>query len=533
MNFSDVRATAIELTRFPSVTNSPGETAFAPFLAGKIGALKYFRSHPEDLLVERTTSDHCDRSVVFAFVRGTGPDCLILTGHYDVVSTACYGDLEGLAFEPEELTARLVRELAREGSGAGATRARADLESGAFLAGRGLLDMKSGLAAGLSVLERFAADPDRKGNILFLAVPDEEDSSHGMRHAARRINDFLAARACSPVAAINLDSAVDQDSGEDGRAIFLGSVGKLLPFVLFVGRPTHAGAPFDGVNPTLLAAEFVRAVESDPEGLGEDAASDSEPPPPPTVLYMREMRRAYDVTTPSSVFCALNVLSHRRSPAEVLGRLGPLAGQAMERALTLLVSRAKEQSRRSGSVFAPPDRPPAVIDFAELAKGLPAASGLSDIELDPVVATAAIAEAFVVRAGIEGPAAIIGFAPPYYPRAELSPGRDGAFRSILEHEAARMAAETGESIRLRPYFPGISDMSHLAPSDGPGQADYVAARSPVAPSATGEGLGCPVVNIGPWGREYHQRLERVHVDYSFKVLPELLWRISIALLSSE
>jgi len=30
------------------------------------------------------------------------------------------------------------------------------------------------------------------------------------------------------------------------------------------------------------------------------------------------------------------------------------------------------------------------------------------------------------------------------------------------------------------------------------------------------------VNIGPWGREYHQRHERVHAPYAFTVLPELL-----------
>ena len=34
-----------------------------------------------------------------------------------------------------------------------------------------------------------------------------------------------------------------------------------------------------------------------------------------------------------------------------------------------------------------------------------------------------------------------------------------------------------------------------------------------------------VINIGPWGRDYHQRTERVHEPYSFGVVPELLWRV--------
>lgn len=45
-------------------------------------------------------------------------------------------------------------------------------------------------------------------------------------------------------------------------------------------------------------------------------------------------------------------------------------------------------------------------------------------------------------------------------------------------------------------------------------------------------LDLPVVNIGPWGRDYHQRLERVQMPYSFGVLPELVWRVARDLLGA-
>ena len=32
----------------------------------------------------------------------------------------------------------------------------------------------------------------------------------------------------------------------------------------------------------------------------------------------------------------------------------------------------------------------------------------------------------------------------------------------------------------------------------------------------------PTVNLGPWGRDYHTPLERIDVDYGFRVLPALL-----------
>ena len=38
-------------------------------------------------------------------------------------------------------------------------------------------------------------------------------------------------------------------------------------------------------------------------------------------------------------------------------------------------------------------------------------------------------------------------------------------------------------------------------------------------------IDAPIVNIGPWGRDYHQRTERLYMPYAFDVLPELVWRV--------
>jgi arginine utilization protein RocB len=68
-----------------------------------------------------------------------------------------------------------------------------------------------------------------------------------------------------------------------------------------------------------------------------------------------------------------------------------------------------------------------------------------------------------------------------------------------------------------------------------GQADEasvpaIAANTP----AWGAGLhwptgnafaGIPIVNAGPWGRDYHTVLERLHVPYAFNVLPDLIGEI--------
>jgi arginine utilization protein RocB len=37
-------------------------------------------------------------------------------------------------------------------------------------------------------------------------------------------------------------------------------------------------------------------------------------------------------------------------------------------------------------------------------------------------------------------------------------------------------------------------------------------------------LNCPVINIGPFGRDAHGLYERVHMPYSFAIVPELIFQ---------
>jgi hypothetical protein len=90
-------------------------------------------------------------------------------------------ELGPLAFKPDELLAALIADLESRPLNATEQQALDDFNSGAFLPGRGILDMKSGIAAGKAVLEAFAEEPDRSGNLLLIATPDEERGSRGMR----------------------------------------------------------------------------------------------------------------------------------------------------------------------------------------------------------------------------------------------------------------------------------------------------------------------------------------------------------------
>ncbi len=541
LNPKAVQTLATTLCQHKSVTNSSGEGEFAHFLQNLLSQWDYFKAYPDRLWPQQTLNDPYKRNSLFALVKsnrvkGNSNKTIILTGHYDTVSTENYGNLEPLACDVEKLLEALIVELKQSGNN---PQALQDFESGEFLPGRGIFDMKSGLAGGLAVLEQWSKQQDIPANLLFIAVPDEEVASHGMKSVAQQLPEICKKHDLELELAINLDVSTEP-------AIFLGSVGKLLPFVLFVGRPSHVGAPFDGVNPALIAAEFTRRIEANPD-YGDDK---TDPPAPPTVLYHRDNRKHYDVTTANSVFCAINVLTHQRSPQDVLESISNLAKESLESSLITLQERAKRNSQSMANY------PVKVMIFAnllELAKTIdPKQTEKILLETSPDVESVNrcndITQALVKLTNLEGPAAIVGFSPPYYSRVEFNQAKAShilkAIMQELEREKGRKGAgeqgskfpfppsksseETSSSNgskfpTIRPFFDGISDMSFFNPSDGLEPQQFVALQMPVMEKVFESNLNCPIINIGPWGRDYHQKLERVHAPYAFEFLPQFLW----------
>jgi arginine utilization protein RocB len=507
---------AVQLTNFKSVTNTTGERDFAPHFKDVLLTWQYFQKNPNHVWTERTLDDAFERYSLFALVKGKSKKTIILTGHFDTVSTENYGILEKIACNPNKLLSELLLSLRKTQTNLQALK---EFESGDFLPGRGLLDMKSGLAVGLALLEEWSRLNEPPGNLLFIAVPDEEVASHGMKSVVQQLPEVCRKFDLELELAINLDVSSE-------AAVFLGSVGKLLPFALFVGHPTHVGSPFDGVNPALMISEFVVKVEANPD-FG-DAAGRKDYPAPPTVLYQRDNRTHYDVTTSASAFCAVNVLTHHRSPQDVLEMFTRLATESLESTLAKLQARAKDFSGKTKADISLAWTGK-VLTFAEL---LGQARSTSSEKTEKILLGTSptlenvnrcndIAQELVKLVGLEGPAVIVGFAPPYYSRSECDAVKDSALIDIIESEVKT----TPYDISIRPFFDGISDMSFFCATDNYDAQQFAALHMPVKQAVIDNKLTCPIVNIGPWGKDYHQRLERVHTPYAFEILPDLLWRI--------
>ena len=535
-----VRALTQQLVSIPSVNGTAGEVGFPDRLHQLLLQSPAFRDHPERVRLLPIEDDPLGRRNLAAWVPAPGTDdppartpTVVLTGHFDVVTTSNLGVLEPFAFDPPRLAEAAARLLRAEAdAGAPDPVAESDLASGDWLFGRGALDMKCGLAAGVAVLERAAREP-AGGGLLLLAMPDEEATSVGMRAAVTALPGLAREWGLEPVAALNLDISEDPGDGSTGRAVFLGSVGKLLPFVHLVGREVHAGMPTAGLNAALLAAEVTRHVELNPALVD---ASGGEVAPAPVTLHQTDGRRGYDVTTPHTAWCYYNLLRYTGTAAAAFDAFSEVVRAAVAEAARLTHERALAHARRSGA-DAPPRWEPRVLTFAQLREragaAAPACEAAGDAAPDLPDRARRVTEALWEASGLRGPAAVVGLAGVPYAPVHLGHGyRDRRLREAVERQAAAVGAERGTPITLRPWFAGISDMSFLAADQPPEDEDLLARNTPGwgaaihIDTAAARELSLPVVNVGAWGRGAHGRLERVFAPYAFETVPELVWRIA-------
>ncbi len=536
------RAWAIAMTRQPSVNGSEGEIRFPGWLKQQIELSPHLGSAAACMtFLLPVVGDQAGRCCLGLLVRGRGPQTVVLTGHFDTVAVEDFGDLVGLACDPERLAPCLLDRLrAKASPSQSEQRAIADLEHGDFIPGRGLLDMKAGLAAGLAVCEAHACEPEARGNLLFLAVPDEEASSVGMRQVAASLAGLATQHRLDLLAAINLDSIADDGDGTAGRAIALGSIGKLLLTAFVVGRPAHACYPFAGINAGALAGAIAAAVEWAPgltdgtRGVEGVAA---------TLLSLKDSKAHYDVTTPSHVFASWNALSFGRAPAELLDAFRAICAEA----IASISDRLTERAGSRGATLAPIEIP--IIDFAVLKQdalaGGAAPTARFEAEAHRLAASnlslpeqcRLLTEHLLVECGRSGPLVVIGFGSmPYLPVALSRTA--SARRLAVAVDAARLAVgqRHGTAIGTISHFPGISDLSFLGEADL-GAVPVIAANTPVFGHAihwpaVGAVAGLPAINAGPWGRDYHTPLERLHAPHAFEVLPVLVQEIAGRLMQS-
>jgi len=464
------------------------------------------------------------RPIVWAMVRGRAPRTLLVLGHYDTVGFdeyTIFGAANGsaIALDPAALRERLVTEGAARAHGELLAR---DVEEewrrpGTWMFGRGALDMKSGLAAGIAALADLAASADSLGgSVMFVATPDEENHSLGMRTALGRLFDYQVDRGADFVGVLNLDYS-------DAPVAHRGALGKLRVALWVLGTPAHAGRPYEAVDAAQIAAHIVLSATLSPsliERCGELAG------PPPVTLRLRDLKPHYDVQTAVEASVELNVLTFGRKPAEILERVRAVAHSAAAEVLKRRDALRGESTAAERSRVPSPS--PVVRTLEELEEGLALTVDEVLNSLSAAVAggrdvarsTLARLRALATRARLTGPSVVLYELPPRYPA--VAP-RDGA----LSRAAADVLGYEG--VDILPYYPFVTDASLLADSMAP-QFNVGASIPALKGGRRPAGAEPDIVTLGPWGRGAHGPFERVNAPYAFEKLPRMIAAVTRAAL---
>lgn len=535
----------------PSVSDSDAEHLGAEWLQETLKKQPYFQVQPDFCGSYEIPGDYRKRSIVYGLVKGvtgtaTGqPErTLILTGHYDVVGIEEYGALKPLAFQVEKLTEAMEDAQLDEES-------KADLESGEWLFGRGTADMKGGLCAGLAVLGQVGEEIlegtfNGQVNVLFMAVPDEESYSAGMRGAAGLLQNLRKKYNLIYECLLCLEPNSRDQAGQK-QSVYIGSVGKCMPVALVQGLKAHVGTCFQGINAVSVLSRFLLKTEVSPQFAdvykGEMCV-------PPTWLYLKDQKELYDVSLPYRACGYINMLQFDTTPEQVMEQLKALAQEAFVDVIGTMQESCREIAKKAGQQ---PDlsRIPRVdrcrvLEFSQLQAlcrekdeaGFAAyyekqyeeiRRKIQSGEWNYPQATVEMMKRVLDFADLTEPVMILGFAPPFYPafHSDRLPGKTGAGSAYFE-KLQSVAIQAGTRLQRYHYFTGISDLSYCGSC-----AEYDHTKYYDNTPLWGDlyrvdfegisALNIPSILFGPWGKNLHQRTERVHIKSLTEETPETLW----------
>lgn len=503
-----------ELVAIGSVTESAEESVPGEFIYSRLSRLPYFKEHTENLKMIDTPLEGSPHRLKALIARVDAErrtnKTVLLIGHYDVVSPACYGELAQYAFDCDALGAIF----------------NADADT---LYGRGTMDMKCGDAIETALIEEFAQNRRMFDvNLVMCLVGDEENSNSGIIGAVPELVRMKQA-GTEFLCAINTEPGEAGDSGVPGPRIFTGTLGKVMPAFYVHGRAAHVANFYDGFSAAAVTARIVSDAEANP-GLADSGY------PSWTCLDMKVLRDGYSVTVTDKAYAYFNCFAAKNSPEQVMEQMKKIAHLAVIEAEEQLVDsrNALDAAGYKGSRFKPFE--PSVITYGELkaeaekkdpdfgdklkafADALPCGD-MRDRALKIVDFTAECA-------AIDSPYVACFFLPPWLPQCSDAPDSKAM-------QAARKIQQLcldmcGKSMKHVPLFGGLCDLSYVGAVINDGDKDALCGNMPgwgqiySLPIDEMRQLELPVLNLGPSGEAPHRRDERLYLKYSLEVLPSLL-----------
>lgn len=533
-----IEKVAQELVKIPSINNSlHGEADASEKIKEILLSFPYFEQNSDLVWTTDLPADPYQRKNVFAFLPKQGiKQTVLLHAHMDTVGVEDFGKIKSMAFDPDKLL-DFFKEYEED------SEIKEEALSGDWAFGRGMLDMKSGMAVHLMNLLFYTEHLEELPfNLLFMGNPVEENDHTGMIESLPELIKFKQ-QGYEFIAAINTDFVSPLHEADTTRYLYTGAAGKMLSCFYIKGREAHVGNTLQGIDPTLLSSAINLAINTNP-ALCEEI--DDEEILPSSALYQRDQKDFYNVQTAKTAHLYFNTFLYEKSAKDVLDTLLDATKQAVDQVTSMLDERLTAHRKNihvpQGSI----EHSVKIYLFEEYV-----AFCREKINPDAILQTLltktekldkrelgfAFIDALEQATGDDSPKVILFLAPPFCPHNEIE--QNTRLDVAVTSAAEKIAERTGEVFKKRRFFPFLSDSSYLAMNETdqeikaieenfPGMADIYP-----LPVQTIQQLSIPAVNLGVFGKGAHTWKERIYKPYSYEVLPVLIREVLTMLKKSE
>lgn len=531
-----IKNLTLELTQILSIVGTAEENNVVERIYDRFREMNYFINHPERVKYVPVEDDNLNRKSVMAIVKGEkkkSNKTVILIGHTDTVGISDYVDIKEYATKPLELAEKLKNLSLPE-------EALKDLESGRYLFGRGIFDMKCGVATLMTLVEMFSDHvEDLEGNLVFAAVCDEEGNSGGMLSVVKELVKLMEEENFDYQAVIDADYMAPRYEGDDSRYIYVGTVGKLMPSFYVAGSEAHGGDPFRGIDPNHISSAIVEEIDFNTKYCDK---AEGEVTVPPISLRQQDLKTEYSVQTARTSYLYFNYSTHKSTPDEVLEKILEGARIAFEKVISNLNTEYEKYCKANNFPFERLPWKARVMSYEELynrvkeERGLELDKRIDDLNqkllaeerIDERIHALRLVEAVHSMWSDKDPVVIAYLSPPYYPHnhvkgdSELEEKLLNVVREVIDK------TESEYEIRIKKFYPYISDLSYVSAPKDENAIDSLKNNMPgfgikySLPIEDMQTLNLPVVNIGPFGKDAHKFTERLEKHYSFHVAPRLI-----------
>ena len=527
------------MVNIPSINHAGdgGEAKVAKYVHDFYAKMPYFQEHPDQNYIFGNLEEP-DRQNNICYLKGTKGNsnrCVIMIGHIDTVGVDDYGTFWEKAFRPDLLPEQfLSMKVPQE--------VIDDIKSGEFMFGRGALDMKSGVAGHMTIMEYFANHLDElDGYVMHVAECDEEDMSGGIIAALDEMVKIKKKEGLQYIACINADYSTNYNPGDENRYIYYGCIGKTLPSYVVFGKEAHVGQSFAALDPNLLLAEITRKISLNVDysdiAYGEICV-------PPISLKQADTKVGYTVQTALVAYGYYNYFTHGMTPTQVLYNAKQVAIDAMDDVIKYLNRQYMRFCNISKVKFTPLPWKTRVLTYKEYYEEIKADKGQefvdamdkfmkelheSDPGMDLRVYGNTVIQEMWKWMDDKSPCIVVYFGSLYSANIEMT-GKTPMEKALLdavEDAVEKVRPEAGRQIKTRMFYPYIADSSFMAVGGDSSTVDDLNDNMPSSKykyfhdiSKIRE-IDVPVVNIGTFGRDGHMVTERVDMKQTFENVPNI------------